>query len=128
MNDPVADSMRSILDGHIVLSRALAEKNHYPSIDVLASVSRVMNNVVTPEHRQLAGHLRAVLATYRDSEDLINIGAYTPKSNPDIDYAIERIQLINRFLRQGTHETTPYNQLVGTIKSIFPVMRQKNGR
>ncbi len=119
MNDPVADSMRSILDGHIVLSRQLAEKNHYPSIDVLASVSRVMNNVASQDHKELAGYIRSILATYRDSEDLINIGAYTPNSNREIDFAIEKIQSINRFLRQNTDEKTEFDKVIQLMRNIF---------
>jgi len=119
MNDPIADSMRSILDGHIVLSRALAEKNHYPSIDVLASVSRVMNLVTDQEHRDKAIKLRRTLARYRDSEDLINIGAYSTGSNPEIDYAIEKIDKINNYLRQGIFETTTFSDTVEMLKGIF---------
>ncbi len=104
MNEPVADAVRGILDGHIVLSRSLASKNHYPAIDVLYSVSRVMTDIITSEHRKAAQELRAILATYRDAEDLIDIGAYIRGSNPRIDRAIDLIDDVNGFLRQGTHE------------------------
>ena len=104
MNEPVADSVRSILDGHIVLSRDLAARNHYPSIDILNSSSRVMRDIVSADHQQLAGKVREILATYREAEDLINIGAYVAGSNARIDYAISRIELITDFLRQGMDE------------------------
>jgi flagellum-specific ATP synthase len=119
MNDPVADSIRSILDGHIVLSRSLAEKNHYPCVDVLASTSRVMSNVITPEHLQASSRLRQVLARYRESEDLINIGAYSVGSNPEIDYALEKIAEINNFLKQGVFEECDYNEAIQKMIEIF---------
>ncbi len=100
MNEPVADTVRGILDGHIVLSRALAHKSHYPAIDLLQSVSRVMPQIVSPERRAAADNLRELLATYRGAEDLINIGAYVEGSNPTIDRARRKIEAINRFLRQ----------------------------
>jgi flagellum-specific ATP synthase len=104
MNEPVADSVRSILDGHIVLSRDLAARNHYPSIDVLNSSSRVMRDIVSADHLKMAGKIREILATYREAEDLINIGAYVAGSNARIDYAISRIEVITDFLRQGMDE------------------------
>lgn len=119
MNEPVADSVRSILDGHIVLSRDLAHRNHYPAIDVLASVSRLMPDVTEPEHRSAAGTLRDVLATYSSAEDLINIGAYVEGSNPKIDLAKERIESVNGFLRQAVDELAPYGESVSTIKHLF---------
>ncbi|GAB4165685.1 MAG: FliI/YscN family ATPase [Geothermobacteraceae bacterium] len=105
MNDPVADAVRSILDGHIVLSRDLAARNHYPAIDILTSASRVMREIVSPEHQKAAGWMREMLATYREAEDLINIGAYVAGSNPKIDQAIARIDQITTFLRQGMEES-----------------------
>lgn len=104
MNEPVADSVRSILDGHIVLSRDLAARNHYPCIDILNSASRVMRDIVSADHQRMAGNIREILATYREAEDLINIGAYTAGSNAKIDYAISRIEVITDFLRQGMDE------------------------
>jgi flagellum-specific ATP synthase len=104
MNEPVADSVRSILDGHIVLSRRLAARNHYPCIDILHSASRVMHAIVSPEHRQQSGRAREALATYQEAEDLINIGAYSEGSNPKIDWALEKIEAINSFLRQDMDE------------------------
>jgi flagellum-specific ATP synthase len=104
MNEPVADAVRSILDGHIVLSRKLASANQYPAVDVLNSVSRVMPDVVDPLHFNAASAIRDILATYRDAEDLINIGAYVAGSNPRVDLALARIEPIRTFLRQGIYE------------------------
>jgi FliI/YscN family ATPase len=104
MNDPIADTSRSILDGHIVLSRDLASANHYPAIDILHSLSRTMSQVATPEHRNSAGRLRALLATYRKAEDLLNVGAYVRGANPQIDESIAKITSINTFLKQPPHE------------------------
>lgn len=103
-NDPVADSVRSIIDGHIVLSRKLANRNHYPAIDVLNSVSRVMTKVISKKERSIAQKAKELLATYRESEDLINIGAYVKGSNPRIDQAISANEPINRFLKQDLDE------------------------
>ena len=115
MNEPIADAVRSIIDGHIVLSRDLAHKNHYPAIDVLESVSRVMPKVITNEQRQLSQEARQILATYADAEDLINIGAYVRGSNPKIDKAISKIDVLNRFLTQdmteSDFESNIWNQL-----------------
>jgi len=104
MNEPIADAVRSILDGHIVLSRALAARNHYPCIDVLTSASRVMRDITSPLHQELAGRIREILATHKEAEDLINIGAYAAGSNPRIDQAIGKIEAVNRFLRQKMTE------------------------
>ena len=104
MNEPVADSVRSILDGHIVLSRKLAAGNHYPCIDILTSASRVMRDITSPEHHARAAKVREILATYREAEDLVNIGAYSAGSNARIDYALSKIEEVNRFLRQGMGE------------------------
>ncbi|MDB5071187.1 MAG: flagellar protein export ATPase FliI [Candidatus Eremiobacteraeota bacterium] len=108
MNEPVADAVRSILDGHIVLSRKLAAGNHYPAIDVLASVSRVMPDVVPPSHLQSASTIRDVMATYREAEDLVNIGAYVPGSNPRVDHALARIEHVRAYLRQGIYERSTF--------------------
>ncbi len=110
MNDPIADTVRGILDGHIVLSRALAHQGHYPAIDVLASVSRVMSEVTDAGHRKAAMRLRDLLAVYRDAEDLINIGAYVAGSNPRIDEARARIDGIRDFLRQESGASTSYEE------------------
>jgi flagellum-specific ATP synthase len=118
MNEPIADAVRSILDGHIVLSRALASGNHYPAIDILQSVSRVMPDVVDANQYSAASALRDVLATYRDAEDLINIGAYVPGSNPRVDLALSKIEGIRHFLRQGIYETSSYEQTLRQLLSV----------
>jgi len=105
LNEPIADAVRGILDGHIVLSRKLANKNHYPAIDVLASVSRVINDIITEEHKELIARFKDILATYTEAEDLINIGAYNFGSNPKIDEAIELNDKMNNFLRQRIDES-----------------------
>lgn len=118
-NEPITDTARSILDGHIVLSRKLGNKNHYPSIDVLQSISRCMSQIVTREHKQLAGKLKSVLATYNEAEDLINIGAYKAGSNPGIDYAIQKIEAVNSFLRQDVDEKFDCDQTLDLLKKLF---------
>jgi flagellum-specific ATP synthase len=119
MTEPVADSVRSILDGHIVLSRVLAAKNHFPAIDVLNSASRVMRDITFPRHLELAGKAREVLASYSEAEDLINIGAYVKGSNPKIDYAISKIGAVNDFLRQNYTETTPLQESIEHLGSVL---------
>jgi flagellum-specific ATP synthase len=119
MTEPVADSVRSILDGHIVLSRAIAAKNHYPAIDILASASRVMRDIVSSRHVELAGRARSILATYKEAEDLINIGAYAKGSNPKIDYAITRIDAINAFLQQDINESTPLKETIEQLGELL---------
>ena len=119
MNEPIADTARGILDGHFILSRALAQKNHYPAIDVLQSISRCMSAIVTAEHKKLAGNMKNVLATYRSAEDLINIGAYKPGSNPDIDFAISKIKEVNAFLMQKTDEKFLLGDELEELRSIF---------
>jgi len=118
-NEPIADHSRSILDGHIILSRDLAARNHYPAIDVPHSVSRLMVNLVSDEHREAAGKLREVLARYAEAEDLINIGAYVKGSNPKIDYALSKIDQVNNFLKQGTYEKVDFEETVSQLISIF---------
>ncbi|MCR5784662.1 MAG: flagellar protein export ATPase FliI [Eubacterium sp.] len=121
-NEPITDTARSILDGHIVLSRSIAQKNHYPAIDVLASISRVMSSIATKEHKNAAGLLRNVLATYNDAEDLINIGAYKSGSNKDIDYAISKINSVNEFLCQDTMEKVSFDETVESLLQMFGLM------
>jgi len=106
MNEPVADAARSILDGHVWLSRELAVRGHYPSIDPLQSVSRLLHDVAPPEQIEAAMRLRALLAAYREAEDLINVGAYVKGSNPEIDLAVRNRPAIQKFLRQGIAEPT----------------------
>lgn len=119
MNDPIADTVRGILDGHIVLSRELASMNHYPAIDVLGSVSRVMNNIVPELHAESARKLREVLAVYKEAEDLINIGAYKQGSNPKIDHAIAKISEVTDFLKQSVYEKSDIDKAVEKLEEIF---------
>ena len=119
MNEPVADAARSILDGHIVLSRELAMLNHYPAIDILASVSRVMPDVTDEAHLKAAAKMREALSIYREAADLINIGAYVPGSNPKIDWAMTMIDNINAFLKQGVNEKADYKETVSRLRSMF---------
>ncbi len=118
-NEPITDTARGILDGHIVLSRKLAQKNHYPAIDVLASISRVMSSIATKEHKTMAGKLKNVMATYQEAEDLINIGAYKAGSNKNIDYAIEKIDQVNDFLCQSTEDKFDFDEVVGALEQMF---------
>lgn len=118
-NEPIADTARSILDGHIVLDRKIAHSNHYPAIDILQSISRVMSSIASPEHKAASGKLNNVLATYREAEDLVNIGAYKPGSNPNIDYALAKIDQVNEFLMQGTEEKFDFEEEVEQLCAIF---------
>ena len=118
-NEPITDTARSILDGHIMLNRKLAHLNHYPAIDVLQSISRCMSQIVGKEHKQLAGKLKSVLATYNEAEDLINIGAYKRGSNKNIDYAIDKIDAVNDYLMQDVDAKYDYEQAVDLLRELF---------
>lgn len=118
MNEPIADAVRSILDGHIVLSRSVAAQNHYPAIDILNSVSRVMIEVADKEHYNAAKKLRSILAIYKEAEDLVNIGAYVKGSNANIDNAIMHIDAMNSFLRQDIYEVDSFDDTVRRLKEI----------
>ena len=118
-NEPISDAMRSILDGHIVLSRDLAARAIYPPIDILASASRVMTDVASREHLDVASKFKEVLATYRQSEDLINIGAYKSGSNPGIDYAVAHIAEMQKFMKQAVHDPVMLEEAVQDLKSMF---------
>ena len=118
MTEPVADETRSILDGHIILSRQLAQANHYPAVDVLASVSRVMNNIVGEEHLRVAGRIRELLAKYREVELLLKIGEYRKGSDPLADEAIAKVGAINGILRQGLFETSPFEETVDRMRQV----------
>jgi flagellum-specific ATP synthase len=119
MNEPVADAVRGILDGHVVLSRALAHFNHYPAIDVLESVSRLVRDVCSPEEVALAARAREVLALYRKNEDLISIGAYQKGANPALDHAISLYEPLRQFLRQATHEHSARAATFAQLKQIL---------
>ena len=118
-NEPITDTARSILDGHIMLDRKLGHKNHYPAIDVLQSISRVMSAIVGKEHKANAGKLKTVLATYQEAEDLINIGAYKRGSNKNIDYAIDKIDAVNEFLVQDTMEKFNFEEEEEMLAALF---------
>ena len=118
MNEPIADAVRSILDGHIVLSRNIAAQNHFPAIDVLASVSRVMSAVVPKEHMEANRRLRALMAVYKEAEDLIHIGAYVKGSSPKIDEAVQKIDAINDFLCQGVFEVQSFEETIQRLEGI----------
>jgi type III secretion protein N (ATPase) len=118
MTEPIADETRSILDGHIVLSRALASANHYPAIDVLASASRVQNNVIEPAHKKAAGRMRELMAKYADIELLVKIGEYKAGTDKLADEAISKIDTIRSFLKQGTKERIEFAETIGKLGEI----------
>lgn len=119
MNEPIADAVRSILDGHICLSRDIAIQNHYPAIDILNSISRVMDEITTLKHRANANRLKNILAVYKKAEDLINIGAYVKGSNPEIDYAIEMIANIRSYLQQGMGDGVNFEESVQQLEELL---------
>jgi type III secretion protein N (ATPase) len=118
MNEPIADETRSILDGHIILSRKLAASNHYPAIDVLASASRVMNNVTKPEHKAAAGRIRQLLAKYQEVELLVKIGEYKRGADAVTDEALDKIERINAFLRQRTDEKSTFEDTLAALEAL----------
>ncbi|MBM4285476.1 MAG: FliI/YscN family ATPase [Deltaproteobacteria bacterium] len=117
--EPIADAARAILDGHIVLSRELADRGHYPAIDVLGSISRLMPQITAPSHLQLREMLIKVMAAYRRAEDLVNINAYVRGTNPEIDFALDKVDAVNRYLRQGTGESVSFTQAVQELERMF---------
>lgn len=119
LNEPISDAVRGILDGHIVLSRELANRNHYPAIDVMASISRLMNDIVSPHHKKLAGKVKNILSVYKEAEDLINIGAYVRGNNPQIDEAIKYIDKIENFLLQEVSEKLDFDKTLKALEKIF---------
>jgi flagellum-specific ATP synthase len=128
LDEPVADHVRSILDGHVVLSRALAAQNHFPAIDVLASISRLMRQVCTPEQIKWSGQIREVLATMAEAQDLINIGAYAPGSNPRIDRAIKCIDAVRTFLRQRIDEKFRPEEIWAQLSAMAPKAPEPAGK
>ncbi|HDH53290.1 MAG TPA: flagellum-specific ATP synthase FliI, partial [Nitrospirae bacterium] len=126
MLEPVADMSRSILDGHIVLSRDIAMENHYPSIDILQSVSRVMPHVIDERHKECAGRFVEVLSTYKKFEDMINLGAYKQGANEKVDYAIKIIERLKNYLRQDMNDLVDYADAVQGLYSIFDEMEKEN--
>ena len=119
LNEPIADTVRGILDGHIVLSRSLANKNHYPAVDILQSISRVMPNIVDEEHLRYARRIKDIMAVYKNAEDLISIGAYNPGSNPEIDHAISKVEDINTFLKQDIYEKVSFDGTLERMKMLL---------
>jgi flagellum-specific ATP synthase len=119
LNEPVGDAARGLLDGHIVLSRRLSHRSHYPAIDVLASVSRVMQRVISKEHYRLARRIQELMAAFAESEDLIMLGAYAAGANPVLDHAIKRIDKINEFLRQDIDDVTPFEDIEARLRAIL---------
>ena len=118
MNEPVADSCRAILDGHVILSRELASQNHYPAIDVLNSVSRVMNEIVPPGQLEAVGKIRSILATYKGVEDLLSIGAYVKGSNPKVDQALQSLDAVQSFMRQKRDEDSSWSDMMEKLKKF----------
>src|SRR5690606_13870098 len=125
--DPIADSARAILDGHIVLSRSLAESGHYPAIDVEASISRVMSSIVPIEHINLVHRFKQMVSRYERNRDLIAVGAYTAGNDPQIDEAIARYPQLEAFLQQGMNERVNYEQAVEHLKTLFRPALDRNG-
>lgn len=118
-NEPIADTVRGILDGHIVLSRRLANSNHFPAIDVGASISRLMVEIVSPEHRELASRLRDIMGVYEKNADLVSIGAYKAGTNPKLDHALSKLDAINQFLTQGVNEAFRYEESLAKLREIL---------
>ena len=118
MTEPIADETRSILDGHIILSRKLAAANHYPAIDVLASVSRLMTAIASPEHLKAAGKIRYLLSKYQEVELLVRIGEYKQGSDPAADEAISKVDAINNFLKQGLQEKSSFEDTITALSKL----------
>ncbi|MCH5207094.1 MAG: flagellum-specific ATP synthase FliI, partial [Oscillospiraceae bacterium] len=124
-NEPIADTVRGIIDGHIILSRKIAAQNHYPAIDILSSVSRLMTEIAAPEHKEAAGQLRNLLSLYNSNFDLISIGAYKNGTNPALDEAINKIDAINNFLMQSVDESVSFHETV--LRLMDAVSDKKQG-
>jgi len=123
INDPVCDTVRGIIDGHIFLSRKIAAQNHFPAIDVLGSVSRLFTEISDREHIEAAGKMRELLSTYQDARDLIDVGAYEHGSNPKIDTAIQMMPEINRFLRQSVKDIVNMHKTISELKNLMRDVR-----
>ena len=119
ISDPIVDIVRGIVDGHIFLSRKVAEMNHYPAIDVLGSISRLMSAIATPEHKEAAGKMRKIMAMYRENKDLIDVGMYQPGSNPKLDTAIEMMPQVNAFLQQRTSDSVTMENTINTLVNMM---------
>jgi flagellum-specific ATP synthase len=119
ITDPIVDIVRGIVDGHIFLSRKVAEQNHYPAIDSLGSISRLMSAIVDDEHKEAAGKMRHLLALYRENKDLIDVGMYQPGTNPKLDTAIEMMPRINAFLQQRTSDSVNMQNTIDTVVNMM---------
>ncbi len=117
-NEPISDALRGLLDGHMHLARSIASRGRYPAIDILPSLSRLQNHLIEPRHRQAANELRALMATYKENEDLINIGAYTKGANPIIDRAIAMRAPIESFLGQGQYEAIAWDSMLAAMYEL----------
>jgi flagellum-specific ATP synthase len=126
LTEPIADAVRSIVDGHIVLSRDLATRGHYPAVDILRSVSRVMSDIVAEKHLKAARTIQSIAAVYEEAKDLINIGAYVAGNNPEIDNAIHHIDTINNFLKQDINEKATIEQAVAQMSAIVDSRHKGN--
>lgn len=124
MEEPIADEVRGILDGHFILNRALGERNQWPAMDVLASLSRVMSGIVSKEHKKAAGKLRETLSNYEKQRDLILLGAYQYGTDPRVDYAIDKYDQIINYLKQDTHDATPFEETVQRLVDMFADAQQ----
>ena len=120
ISDPIVDIVRGIVDGHIFLSRKVAESNHYPAIDVLGSISRLMSAIATPEHKAAAAKMRKILSLYEENKDLINVGMYVPGTNPSLDVAIQMMPQVNDFLQQKTEDSVTMET---TIQTLIDMMK-----
>jgi flagellum-specific ATP synthase len=118
-NEPISDTVRGILDGHIVLSRKLAHRHHYPAIDISSSVSRLMISIVSDEHLKLAAEIRGILSVYEQNEDLVAIGAYKDGTNPQLDSALKKIKNVNSFLTQDINEDLVYEEILAQMGNIL---------
>ena len=119
INDPIVDIVRGIVDGHIFLSRKVAESNHYPAIDVLGSISRLMSAIATPEHKEAAAKMRTIMSMYRENKDLIDVGMYQPGTNPKLDTAIQMMPQINAFLQQRTSDSVTMENTISTLVNMM---------
>jgi len=119
-NEPISDTVRGIIDGHIMLSRKIAMKNHYPAIDVLASISRLMSSIATPDQKKAAGKMRKIMSLYQENQDLISIGAYKTGTNPELDNAIKKMDAVNQFLQQAVDEKST---LEGAIQQMLEIAK-----
>ena len=117
-NEPISDTVRGIIDGHIILSRKIGMRNHYPAIDVLASLSRLMSEIATPEHKEAAGKIRSMMSIYQDNLDLISIGAYKSGTNPELDHAIAHMDAINALLQQAVGHKVSFEDTVAEMLRI----------